>query len=191
MRRDLIVWSTAFGPSFLKCPGFDCAYEMPGGCGACKRCCAKPFWLGWWRSDFFAARVTVHLSAAMERMDKATRVGRGVLAAAVVLLFVVSPSPADADARGDARAQVAFGILVAQKGLWREAIYRFERAVDIDPTYAAAYNNLAIAYEQAGMVEKARAAYEKAIALEPKNEVIRENYDQFKEIHDRTNRSSE
>ena len=41
------------------------------------------------------------------------------------------------------------------------------------------------------MLEKARAAYEKAIALEPKNEMIRQNYDQFKEIHDRSNRSGE
>ena len=111
-------------------------------------------------------------------------------AAAVILLLVVSGSPAYADARADAKAQVAFGIAVAQKGLWREAIYRWERAVDIDPTYAAAYNDLAIAYEQAGMLEKARAAYEKAIALEPKNEVICENYDQFKEIYDPAQRAA-
>ena len=117
-------------------------------------------------------------------------IGRAV-SAAVVLLLVVFSSPASADARADAKTQVDFGIAVAQKGLWREAIYRWERAVDIDPTYAAAYNNLAIAYEQAGMLEKARAAYKKAIALEPKNEVIRENYDQFKEIHDRSTPPSE
>lgn len=129
-----------------------------------------------------------HLSAALERIDRATTMGRGVLAAVLLLVF---GSPADADARADAKAQVDFGIVVAQKGLWREAIYRWERAVDIDPTYAAAYNNLAIGYEQAGMLEQARAAYEKAIALEPKNDVIRENYDQFKEIHDRANQSKE
>jgi Tfp pilus assembly protein PilF len=113
------------------------------------------------------------------------------MSAAVVLLLVVSSSPAGADTRADAKAQVEFGIVVAQKGLWREAIYRWERAVDIDPTYATAYNNLAIAYEQTGMLEKARAAYEKAIALEPKNEMIRQNYDLFKEIHDRANRPNE
>ena len=36
------------------------------------------------------------------------------------------------------QAQVDFGINVAQRGLWREAIYRWEKAVEIDPTYAAA-----------------------------------------------------
>ena len=47
---------------------------------------------------------------------------------------------------------------VAQKGLWREAIYRWEKAVEIDPSYAAAYNDLAIAYEHEGDLDKARKA---------------------------------
>ena len=67
------------------------------------------------------------------------------------------------------RTQVAFGINVAQRGLWREAIYRWEKAVEIDPTYAAAYNDLAIAYEHEGQLDKARKAYEKALELEPNN----------------------
>ena len=53
--------------------------------------------------------------------------------------------------------EVEFGIAVAQRGLWREAIYRWERAVQIDATYAAAHNNLAIAYEHEGELDKARA----------------------------------
>ena len=68
---------------------------------------------------------------------------RLLLAALVVLAFAW---PAAADARDDAKKQVEFGISVAQRGLWREAIYRWERAAQIDPTYAAAHNNLAIAY---------------------------------------------
>ncbi len=104
---------------------------------------------------------------------------------AAVLVAVLAPS-AFADARKDAKEQVDFGIKVAQRGLWREAIYRWERAVQIDPTYAAAHNDLAIAYEHEGEFEKARLAYEKALELEPKNELIRQNYDLFKEINDRT-----
>ena len=67
----------------------------------------------------------------------------------------------------DAKSQVEFGIDVAQRGLWREAIYRWEKAVEIDPTYAAAFNDLAIAYEHEGQLDKARKAYEKALELEP------------------------
>lgn len=104
-------------------------------------------------------------------------------AAAVALLSV---SPALADARGDAKDQVAFGINVAQRGLWREAIYRWEKAIEIDPTYAAAHNDLAIAYEHEGQLDKARKAYEKALDLEPNNAQIRQNFELFKEINDRT-----
>ena len=112
--------------------------------------------------------------------------------ASVVLagLLALAASPAWADARDDAKKQVEFGIAVAQRGLWREAIYRWERAVAIDPTYAAAFNNLAVAYEHEGQFEKARVAYEKATELEPNNAMLRQNYDLFKEINDRTNRSS-
>ena len=94
--------------------------------------------------------------------------------------------PLGADARSDAKAQVEFGIDVAQRGLWREAIYRWEKAVEIDPTYAAAFNDLAVAYEHEGQLEKARQAYEKALKLEPENAHIRQNYELFKEINDRT-----
>ena len=104
------------------------------------------------------------------------------------LLAVASATPLVADSRGDARKQVEFGISVAQKGLWREAIYRWERAIEIDPTYAAAENNLAIAYEHEGDLEKARVAYEKALAIEPNNPQIKQNYELFKEINDRTTR---
>jgi Tfp pilus assembly protein PilF len=92
------------------------------------------------------------------------------------------------DARSEAKEQVEFGIKVAQNGLWREAAYRWEKAVQIDPTYAAAWNNLAVAFEQQGNFDKAREAYEKAVELDPKNLLFRQNYDLFKEINDRTKR---
>ena len=110
----------------------------------------------------------------------------------VAALFVVVPAAsAFADAHGDARAQVDFGISVAQRGLWREAIYRWQKAIEIDPSYAAAYNDLAIAYEHEGQLSKARQAYEKALELEPANAQIRQNYELFKEINDRTSAEKE
>jgi Flp pilus assembly protein TadD len=109
--------------------------------------------------------------------------------APALLVVALCAAPAFADARKDARSQVAFGIDVAQKGLWREAIYRWQRAVEIDPTYAAALNNLAVAYEHEGQLDKARQAYEKALEIEPNNAQIRQNYELFKEINDRTGSS--
>lgn len=106
----------------------------------------------------------------------------------LLLLLTLAVAPLAADARDDAKKQIEFGISVAQRGLWREAIYRWERAAQIDPTYAAAHNNLAIAYEHEGELDKARAAYEKAVELEPNNSFIKQNFELFKEINDRTTR---
>ena len=104
------------------------------------------------------------------------------------LLSTLVTAPAYADARGDARKQVEFGIVVAQKGLWREAIYRWRRATEIDPTFAQAFNNLAIAHEHEGELDQARKAYEKALQIEPTNAHIKQNFDLFKEINDRIGR---
>jgi Flp pilus assembly protein TadD len=109
------------------------------------------------------------------------------LLTALFLLSAVA-APLAADARADAKKQVEFGITVAQRGLWREAIYRWERATQIDPKYAEALNNLAIAYEHEGDLEKARVAYEKALEIAPNNALIKQNYELFKEINDRTTR---
>jgi Tfp pilus assembly protein PilF len=108
------------------------------------------------------------------------------LALCVVLLTAALPAPLLADARTEAKAHVEFGIQVAQRGLWREAIYQWERAIEIDATYAEAFNNLAIGYEHEGNFTKAREAYEKALQLAPDHAQIRQNYELFKEINDRT-----
>ena len=109
----------------------------------------------------------------------------------ILLLLGATAGPLAADARSDAKKQVEFGITVAQRGLWREAIYRWERAVQIDPKYAEALNDLAIAYEHEGDLDKARVAYEKALELEPNNALIKQNYELFKEINDRTTQGKE
>ena|ERR1041384_1168492 len=106
----------------------------------------------------------------------------------VLALTLAFAAPAFADRRGDAKAQVEFGWDVAKHNLWKEAMSHFEKAVEIDPTYAAAWNNLGIAYEHEGKFTEARAAYEKASQLDPNNSFIRQNYDLFREIYDRQNR---
>lgn len=106
----------------------------------------------------------------------------------IAALAAFAPSAYAEDARDKAKSQVEFGIRVAQTGLWREATYRWEKAVEFDPTYAAAWNNLAIGYEQEGRFEEADKAYQRAVSLEPKNLYIRQNYDLFKELNERTKR---
>ena len=109
---------------------------------------------------------------------------------AVLALVIASGAAAPrAQERSDARAQVDFGIEVARRGLWKEAIFRWERAIDIDPTYAEAWNNLAIAFEQQGRLDEAREAYETALDLAPGNLAIEQNYDLFLEVNDRVSQS--
>lgn len=121
-------------------------------------------------------------------MGKSVMIPKTLALAAVILLSAPTTVLAQ---RGEAKAHVEFGIKVAQTGLWREAIYRWEQAVKIDPTYAQAWNNLGIGYEQEGRFDDARAAYEKALELDPDNELIRQNYDLFREINERTPRRSD
>jgi len=106
----------------------------------------------------------------------------------VLALAACLTAPAIADQRSDAKAQVAFGINVAKKGLWKEATYRWEKATELDPTYGAAWNNLGIGYEQLGRFDDARKAYEEALRLDPGNTFFKNNYDLFREIYDRQNR---
>ncbi|MEE2635705.1 MAG: tetratricopeptide repeat protein [Acidobacteriota bacterium] len=108
----------------------------------------------------------------------------------VLLGLVIGGATVAADERSDAQAQVDFGIDVARRGLWREAIYRWERAIDLDPTYASAWNNLAIGFEHEGRLDEAREAYETALDLDPENLDIEQNYDLFLEVNDRANQSS-
>ena len=105
-----------------------------------------------------------------------------------VLLLTFGLSPAAADTRDEAKELVKFGIRLANHTLWREAIARFQRAAQVDPTYAPAWNNLAIAYEQQGDLASARDAYEKALKLDPDNQYIKQNFELFREINDRANR---
>ena len=60
----------------------------------------------------------------------------------------------------------------------------------LDPENAPALNNLAIALEQQGDFDKARAAYEKALKLKPGDVYIQQNYDLFREADDKRNRKS-
>jgi Tfp pilus assembly protein PilF len=113
---------------------------------------------------------------------------RKAIACAALFFFLTAGAAFADNPKKRAQAEVEFGIQVAEKGLWREALYRWEKAVELDPQYAAAYNNLAIAYEHEGMFDKARQAYEKATQLDPKNTYVRQNYEFFKEINDRASR---
>ena len=110
----------------------------------------------------------------------------GTRAAASLLLgsalLVASCASSGASAAGADR-QLEFGVDMAQRGLWSEALFRFERAQRLDPNSFRVLNNLAVAYEANGRFDDALATYRRALALDPANRDLRRNYARFVEFY--------
>lgn len=74
-----------------------------------------------------------------------------------------------------ARGQLAFGSFLNDLGEEAEARKRWEKALELDPTNPAAYNNLANSYGQTGPVAKAFELFTKAIELNPRQAIYYHN----------------
>jgi len=85
-----------------------------------------------------------------------------------------------AHAGKEARLQMRFGVDMARQGSWKEAQYRFERALAEAPQDSSILNNLAVAYENNGHYAEAGRAYLQALEHDPENEKIRANYERFR-----------
>ena len=68
-----------------------------------------------------------------------------------------------------------YAISAAQQGLWKEAVYRWEQAIEIDDGDARVWNNVAVAYEANGRLEDAIGAYRKGLTLDPGNDELARN----------------
>jgi hypothetical protein len=75
----------------------------------------------------------------------------------------------------DVGALVRFGAEMAEKGNWREARFRWERAQELEPGNARILNNLAIAQEVLGHPGEAEALYRKALELSEGDALIADN----------------
>ena len=82
-------------------------------------------------------------------------------------------------------SQENFGVNMARMNLWREALFRFKRAVQISPGDAMAHNNLAVAYEANGDFDNAAKEYREAMRLDKSNQYIQKNYSRFVEFNSR------
>lgn len=76
-------------------------------------------------------------------------------------------------------SEFEFANALAQKGLWKEAYFRWQRALEAGKDTAALHNNMAIALEEMGKPEEAEKEYKKALAMAPNNEQIKRNLERF------------
>jgi len=109
------------------------------------------------------------------------RVGQSPLTCLTLLaaLLMAALTQPLAVVKSEASVQLEFGIKMATKGLWREAVLRFEKASRLDSGNAVTFNNLAVAYESLGRFDQAREAYAKALSLSPSDRRIQENQKRF------------
>ena len=61
------------------------------------------------------------------------------------------------------------GIAFGEEGQWDQAIAYFNKAIEINPRYAKAYNIRGIAYYSKDQIDKAIADFNKAIEIDPKD----------------------
>ncbi|HEV8199278.1 MAG TPA: tetratricopeptide repeat protein [Candidatus Polarisedimenticolia bacterium] len=81
------------------------------------------------------------------------------------------------------RALMRYGVEAARGGLWREALARWERAVQTDAENPRLRNNLAVAYEAAGRTADAGRAYAEARKQFPESKEVRDNQESFLALH--------
>jgi len=98
-------------------------------------------------------------------------------------LVAAAAAAAGCSSGGGTGREIAFGAKVARDGLWREAAFRFEKAIAVDPKNARAHNNLAVALEATGDFGRALEEYKKALELDPTDNHIRRNYARFAEFY--------
>jgi Flp pilus assembly protein TadD len=76
-------------------------------------------------------------------------------------------------------SEFEFANALAQKGLWKEAYFRWQKALEAGKDTPAIHNNMAIALEEMGKLEEAENEYKKALEMAPNNEQIKRNLERF------------
>lgn len=97
--------------------------------------------------------------------------------------FFLSTPLIFADISEDVKQQIKFGVRAAKEDHWDEAVFRWRKAIQLDPNNLMAHNNLAVAYEQMGEYELALEEYQIAYRLDSQNEVVKNNLDRYRDFY--------
>jgi Tfp pilus assembly protein PilF len=103
---------------------------------------------------------------------------------ALFVVFAASLEAKEKAAKGtNTQGQVQFGVDMAQRGLWSEALFRFRQAEKLGDNRASVLNNIAVAYEALGQFDQAQTYYKKALDSDPRNVGLKRNYSRFVEFY--------
>jgi len=80
-------------------------------------------------------------------------------------------------------SDVEFGVKMAQRGLWKEALFRFQQADQQQPNNSRLLNNIAVAYEAVGEYDKALETYKQALQVNASDRELKQNYSRFLEFY--------
>lgn len=105
------------------------------------------------------------------------------IAACLLVAAFATAGCASSAPSGAASSQIQFGIDMARRGLWNEALFRFEQARRERPSDAKVLNNLAVACEAVGRFDEALELYKEASRLAPGNRGLKLNYSKFLEFY--------
>lgn len=101
---------------------------------------------------------------------------------APIVTTMVSPVAPDtapkatAQANPDsAKAQFDMGNASVEAGQWEQAQAAYQKAIELDPNYQAAYANLGVVYYQLGKLDLAASQYQKALELNPNDGEVASN----------------
>ena len=93
------------------------------------------------------------------------------------------PALAGSETSKRAHDQVAFGVNMAGRGLWNEALFRFKQAEKTQPGNSRILNNLAVAYEAVGLFDEALGYYKRALKADSSSREVKRNYSRFVEFY--------
>jgi len=103
----------------------------------------------------------------------------------VTLALWVGVGAAPPPAR-DRQGLFQFGVEMARKGNWREAKYRWEKALELAPADRKILNNLGVACEALGEPDAALQRYKAALDVSPSDAVALENENRLERFRART-----
>jgi len=108
------------------------------------------------------------------------RWGLGLLVVAIPLGWGCASGNTGA---GQVHAELHAGVWAAEHNYWQEALFRFERAKELEPADPEVLNDLAVALEALGRYDEAMTTYKQALQASPKSSTLKKNYARFAEFY--------